>query len=122
VSDPKKTGSPFAALEKLRGALPPGPEQPAVAEKKDEKGPAAFRGKLVVARTKRGRGGKTVTTIAGITGGETVLEEIARSARHALGCGAGVEDGMVVVQGDQVKRLAAWLEGQGARRVVIGTV
>ena len=116
----EKKGSPFAALEKLRGDLPPGPAAPAPAQD-EPKVPAAFAGKLVVAHTRKGRGGKTVTTLAGITGGAAKLDEVARELRHALGCGSSVEDGQVVIQGDQVQRVAAWLEKQGARRVIIGT-
>ena len=120
MSSKDKLASPFAALAALKGSLPEGTpalEVAAAAPAVDRR----FAGKLVVARTRKGRGGKTVTTVRGIDAKGEALESIARELKKALGCGASVEDGEVVVQGEQEKRVAAWLETRGARRVVIGT-
>ena len=116
MSDPKKS-SPFGALASLKDALPAGPAakaQPAAASKK----PDPFAGKVVVAKSRKGRGGKTVTTVTGIAG---ELDELARELKHALGCGAVVEDRAIVVQGEQEERVKAFLEKRGARRVILGT-
>lgn len=116
MSDPKPK-SPFGALASLKDALPKGPERevPAAAA---ETRPDPFAGKIVVAKSRKGRGGKTVTTVTGIGG---PLEELARDLKHALGCGAVVEDRAIVVQGEQEERVKAFLEKRGARRVVLGT-
>lgn len=111
--------NPFAKLAALKDALPEGEKpkeaaKPAVVDRR-------FANKLVVAKSRKGRGGKTVTAIRGIAGTPDQLEEIARDLKKALGVGASVEDGEVLVQGEQEKRVAAWLEAQGAKRVVIGT-
>jgi translation initiation factor 1 (eIF-1/SUI1) len=50
-----------------------------------------------------------------------VRNQLARAAAHALGVGAGVEEGALVVQGDQAGRLAVWLTQRGFQRVERGT-
>jgi translation initiation factor 1 len=75
-------------------------------------------GKVVVRRTRKGRGGKTVTLLEGLP---TPLDPWAKAARKALGCGARVEDADVVLQGDQVERAEAWLSSRGVGRVVRGS-
>lgn len=120
MADPKKPSSPFASLAALKDALPPGtPAAPA--EEHAPRGPDPFAAKITVAKTRKGRGGKTVTTITGIAAGEGALEGIARELKHALGCGAAVEDGTIVVQGEHGPRIRSWLEARGAKRVVIGS-
>jgi len=116
----KASGSPFAALAALKESLPEGTPRsaPAVTTPAVDR---RFAGKLVVAKTRKGRGGKTVTTVRGIDATGEALESIARELKKALGCGASVESGEIVVQGEQEGRVASWLESQGARRVVIGT-
>jgi translation initiation factor 1 len=76
--------------------------------------------KLVVRRERKGRGGKTATVVEGIRVSPSALERLARDLRRALGCGASVEDGCLVVQGDQVARVERWLVDHGAPKVVIG--
>lgn len=76
--------------------------------------------KLVVRRERKGRGGKTATVVEGIRVSPSALERIARELRRALGCGAGVEDGRLVLQGDLASRVERWLVEHGAPKVVIG--
>jgi translation initiation factor 1 len=121
-------------LEALRAALPAGPapapiEEPAA--ERDAAAPAAAtpkrstpwsRGpKLVVRRERKGHGGKTATRIEGLMGSTRELEEAVRDVKRALGCGASLDRGDVVVQGDQGERLLAFLTERGARKVVIGS-
>jgi translation initiation factor 1 (eIF-1/SUI1) len=40
--------------------------------------------------------------------------------RRALGCGASVDEGCIVVQGDLVTRVERWLLEHGAPKVVVG--
>ena len=76
--------------------------------------------KLVVRRERKGHGGKTATVVEGIRVSPSALERMARELRRALGCGASVEDGCLVVQGDQVARVERWLVDHGAPKVVVG--
>lgn len=121
MTDDKKSSSPFAKLAALRDALPAGPEatpreQPAPADPR-----SPFAGKIVVAHTRKGRGGKTVTTIEGVRGDARFRDDLARELKRALGCGAAVEGDRIVVQGEQLARVKSFLEARGARRVVLGT-
>jgi translation initiation factor 1 len=76
--------------------------------------------KLVVRRERKGRGGKTATVVEGIRVSPSALERIAREMRRALGCGASVDEGCIVVQGDLVTRVERWLLEHGAPKVVVG--
>src|SRR5262245_5825772 len=88
-------GSPFAALAALRDSVPEGPKTESRDESKDIPAaapvPTAFADKVIVARSKKGRGGRVVTTIAGVLGDERTLDALAHDLRKALGCGANVE-------------------------------
>lgn len=120
-----KSKSPFAALEALRDSLPKGPEQDSSGRSGPEEPPkptretaaTQFDEKVVVARSKKGRGGKLVTTIQGVRA--EAREPLAQEIRRAFGCGATVEDELIVVQGDQSARARGFLEARGARKVVI---
>ena len=76
--------------------------------------------KLVVRRERKGHGGKMATVVEGIRVSPSALERIAREIRRALGCGASVEDGCLVVQGDLATRVERWLIEHGAPKVVVG--
>lgn len=122
MNDSKKSANPFAALASLKASLPEGKAPEACSTK--VKAPPIdkrFLGKIVVAKSKKGRGGKTVTCVRGIDANEMQLEQLAKELRQALGCGSTVEEGEILVQGEQLDRVAKWLEGQGAKRVVKGT-
>ena len=80
----------FAALASLRGTLPEGQsDEPAA----PDAGAAPFAGKIVIARERKGRGGKTATLVRGVALAGPALEAFAREMRQALGTGGGVEGG-----------------------------
>ncbi len=81
-------------------------------------GMPAFPGKVVVRLERKGRGGRTVTRVQGLGWPDEALADLARTMARALGCGAGTEDGDVVLHGDQRDRAESWLVARGARRVV----
>ena len=96
------------------------PEAPAAKAKADPLDLSAC-GKLVVRRERKGRGGKTVTLVSGLARPPAQLDEIARALRKGLGCGSTVEDGVIVLQGDIVPRVEAWLQAHGAGKIVRGS-
>ncbi len=73
--------------------------------------------RVVLAMTRKGQGGKTVTVLSGTGLGPDALEEAARELKRTLGVGARVEDEAIVVQGDQRERLRPWLARQGVPEV-----
>jgi translation initiation factor 1 len=99
------------------GSAPsPAPAAPAATDTLDVGGAA----KVVVRREKKGRGGKTATVVEGIKLPPSGLERIARELKRALGCGAHVDAGTIVVQGDMTARVEAWLTTRGVKKVVVG--
>ena len=118
MSDPKdpRGDSPFAKLAALRDALPPGQAPAPPAEKP---APKLFGEKVVVRHTRKGHGGKTVTVITGVL--PHALEALCSEMKKALGCGARVEDGAVVLQGELVDRAMGFLEKKGAKKLVKGS-
>ncbi len=78
------------------------------------------RGKIVLRRERKGRGGKTATVVSGLGLSSSQLDAVARALRKALGCGATVEGADIVLQGDMTTRAQTWLAQRGARQIVIG--
>jgi translation initiation factor 1 (eIF-1/SUI1) len=122
--DERPRHDPFAALRKLRPDLDTGPApEPQAAEEESEPrsaAPAEVHERVTVRRERSGRGGKTVTVAEGPGLAGRDLAPLAREAARALGVGGRVENGTIVLQGDQAARLAAWLATRGFTRVVRG--
>jgi translation initiation factor 1 len=68
-----------------------------------------------VSRSSAGRGGKTVTLVTGIEGGEAVLAPLAKTMKARCGAGGTVKDGVIEIQGDHVEAILAWLSAEGYR-------
>jgi translation initiation factor 1 len=115
------THNPFATLGPAGGERVPAPRAQAAEEGSPlaAHAPGPSSSKLVVRHESKGRGGKAVTCVTGLAPGAE-LEALARAASRALGAGARAVEGELLVQGRQVERVAAWLEGRGFTRVVRG--
>jgi translation initiation factor 1 len=74
-----------------------------------------FAPKVVVRMMRKGRGGRTVTVVSGVLTGR---DQIAQVLRKQLGVGTRLEGETVVIQGNQVERVARWFESKGVKRVV----
>jgi translation initiation factor 1 len=70
-------------------------------------------GVVRVLRDKKGRGGKTVTVVAGLPGGATAVAETAARLKRLCGSGGTVRDGAIEIQGDHRERIAEALRAQG---------
>jgi translation initiation factor 1 len=108
---------PFASL---RDRLPEGWTPPARATAPAPSATAA-PARAVVRIERKGRGGKEATLVEKLALPEGALRAWLDDAKRALGCGGAIEDGALVLQGDQRDRVARWLEGRGVGRVTIGT-
>lgn len=122
---------PFARLRELVGKdLPSRPQsqpeprsQPQPAREGVSNAAASrerIAGRVVVRRERTGRGGKAVTIVEGDGLHGRDLQELAKSASRALGTGARVEDGAIVVQGDQPERVERWLDSMGFAAITRG--
>jgi translation initiation factor 1 len=79
------------------------------------------RGRVDIIRETGGRGGKTVTVVAGFVGiGLPEKEKLTKAMRAACGCGGTVKDGRIEIQGDQREAIARILSDAGFRPVFAG--
>jgi translation initiation factor 1 len=110
--------NPFVALGLKREELPAGPTPAPVKAKepKERQGPA----RAVVRMERKGRGGKEVTVVEQLGLPAAELDKWLKALKGSLGCGGTVEEGTLVLQGDQRERLPALLEARGVRRVTVG--
>lgn len=54
---------------------------------------------------RKGRGGKTVSVIKGLSADDDYLTDLCKTLKSKCGVGGSVEDGHIVIQGDQRTRL-----------------
>ena len=66
-----------------------------------------------VSRETKGRGGKAVTLVKGVSLSDNELEALGKQLKTACGSGGTVKDGIVEVQGDHCERIVALLCAQG---------
>lgn len=77
-------------------------------------------GVVRVSRQSKGRGGKTVTLVKGVTLDALALAALGKQLRAACGSGGTVKDGVIEVQGDHCERVAQLLEQLGHRPKLSG--
>ena len=120
VSGDSTINNPFAALAGIKADLAPGDDIDAVVDEPTGGATSTYslNTKLVVSRERKGRGGKTATVIKGFAA-DTDLVALSAVLRKALGTSGNVEDNAIVLGGDIVPRVVAWLESNGAKRVVV---
>ena len=94
---------PAAAASPTRGRPAPVSRAPALPND----------GVVRVLRDKKGRGGKTVTVVAGLPGGAAALAETAARLKRLCGSGGTLRDGAIEIQGDHRERIAEALRAQG---------
>ena len=66
-----------------------------------------------VRREKKGRRGKTVTTVSGIPLPSEELAQLAGELKRRCGSGGSAKNGVVEIQGDHCEALVAELAGRG---------
>ncbi|MGE5594771.1 MAG: translation initiation factor [Hyphomicrobiales bacterium] len=73
-----------------------------------------------VQRDRRGRGGKTATTVTGLPGSDAELDVLLKRLKQHCGSGGSRDGRVLVLQGDQRERLVAHLESLGHRVKLAG--
>lgn len=66
-----------------------------------------------VSRETKGRGGKAVTVVRGLSLDAAALVKLAQQLKAACGSGGTVKDGAIEVQGDHCDKVMALLKAQG---------
>lgn len=70
-------------------------------------------GALRIRRETKGRGGKTVLTITGLTGTLEELTAVCSELKKKCACGGAVKDGVIEIQGDKRELVAQLLQQKG---------
>jgi translation initiation factor 1 len=85
-----------------KGALCPACVKPvsACSCARDKRLSVAGDGNVKVRRETKGRGGKTVTTIAGLAMNQEQLQELVSQLKKRHGVGGSVKEGVIELQGD----------------------
>lgn len=77
-------------------------------------------GVVRVQRDKRGRGGKTATTVTGLPGDEAELDSLLKTLKQFCGAGGAREGRVLAIQGDQRDRLMEKLTAMGYKAKLAG--
>lgn len=115
---PALTHSPFAGLGGR--SAPDAPAASSDAEPAAEGGsPSKPRGRLVLRRETKHRGGKAVIVITGFDAipgfDDRAIAELAKECKQALACGGTTDGGEIVLQGDRAGDVAELLRTKGFR-------
>lgn len=95
------------------GQLCPGCENPKdQCSCKDSTAPESD-GILRVQREKKGRGGKTVTTITGFEGDKKATSDLLKKMKKRFGCGGAVKNWVIELQGDLAEQSVTYLTDLG---------
>jgi translation initiation factor 1 (eIF-1/SUI1) len=98
----------------------PGEEKPGPAAAPTPAGESLSAvGRVVLRFEKKGHGGKQATRVEGLPFPAESLANLARELRREMGCGAWVDQGTILLQGDLVSRLKDWFTRKGVKRVVV---
>jgi len=68
-----------------------------------------------VQRETKGRGGKTVTVVTGVPGGDEAVRTVAGELKRRCGSGGTLKEGNIEIQGDHRDLVVAELERRGYR-------
>ena len=116
--------NPFAMLGELDALknLPPAtPEQapPPQKTKVESSAPRKSRGRLILRREKKDRGGKVVVVVYGFAElpgfSAVMIADLAREMKGKLGCGGSFDRQEIVLQGDRCADVCSLLENLGFR-------
>lgn len=73
-----------------------------------------------IQRESKGRGGKAVSVITGLTLDDTALKKLGKTLKAQLGTGGAIKDGNIEIQGDHREKLLALLEKAGFKAKISG--
>jgi translation initiation factor 1 len=75
---------------------------------------------ICLRKEKKGRRGKTVTTLSGLPGSPQELKDLAADLKRFCGSGGSVKEGIIIIQGDHRQKILTWLEVKGYKIKLTG--
>ena len=84
-----------------------------IAARDEAEAAKASDGIVRVARSTKGRGGKIVTRVTGVPGGEAAQKALAAELKRSCGTGGSLKDGVIEIQGEHRDTLVRELESRG---------
>jgi len=78
---------------------------------------SAGDGTVRILLEKKGRGGKTVSVITGLTGTDVELRELLSEMKRRCGTGGTIKDGVIEIQGDHRDALQDFLKSKSIKNV-----
>lgn len=75
---------------------------------------------LELHRETKGRGGKAVILVKGFRGNNADLVDLGKSLKAHCGCGGSVKEGIILIQGDQRKKVEEYLKSKGYKTKNVG--
>ena len=70
-------------------------------------------GIIRIALDRKGRGGKSVTLVTGLSGSDDALKQLAAELKRRCGTGGTLKDGVIEIQGDHRDTLLELLRAKG---------
>ncbi len=113
-------GSGTPGSGRVRPSTPASPRPPARRAGPSSGPPVPDDGFVRIRREKKGRGGKTVTTVSGLPGGAADLDAVLKVLKQLCGAGGAREGATLEIQGDHRERVQARLEALGHRVKLAG--
>jgi translation initiation factor 1 len=71
-------------------------------------------------RDRKGRGGKTVTVIAGLQLSDKDMKALSKQLKQKCGSGGAIKDGNIEIQGDHRDKIAIILQKMGMKTKFVG--
>ena len=120
------TNNPFSEISSELGfsskpAVSGSKKEPEIKKGKSHGLPCDKIEKIVLQSSRKGRGGKTVTYVnIWPSFDEKSLSSFCKELKKGLGCGAWVENGGIVLQGDVKEKASHFLEKKGVKNIIYG--
>lgn len=81
---------------------------------------AAPDGVVRIQREVKGRGGKAVCVIYGLSGDETEIKQLLKELKNKCACGGAIKDGTIEIQGDNRDKIRDILTAKGYKIKLAG--
>jgi len=82
---------------------------------KKTRAPIVAGGGVLVRREKKGRGGKEVTVVLGLSSNQHDIKSLAKQLKTRIGTGGSIKNGTIEIQGDHRDKVISLLADSGIK-------